>query len=185
MNVIYDTATGRILRVTTAAGQALSGEGELEGCGTLACTATHYVSGGEMIPFPERPSAFHEWDWGGMAWAPNLEAARERVRSTWNKHREAQLSAGVLFDGAIYHADDRFMGELQMLVTGFAKGVITEPVAIRRKDNVTVMMSAAQIEALMLTAGIYRQQVYAASWTAKDQLAGKATIEEILALLPQ
>ena len=38
---------------------------------------THYVQNGELVPFPEKPSPNHEWDWTTKSWLPNLDAARE------------------------------------------------------------------------------------------------------------
>ena len=36
-----------------------------------------YVQNDELVPFPERPSPYHEWDCPTKSWLPNLAAARE------------------------------------------------------------------------------------------------------------
>lgn len=38
---------------------------------------THYVQDGELVPFPEKPSPHHEWDWPTKSWLPNIDAARK------------------------------------------------------------------------------------------------------------
>lgn len=140
------------------------------------------AGGGIPDTQPVRPSEFH--DWNGSAWVENLDRAREYVRTKRTAHVDTVIQAGATVNGKLYHADDRFISELQLLMKGLDRGLIPEPVSIRRKDNVTEQFTALELETLALSVGVHRQIAYQMSWQAKDALAGKTTLAEILALLP-
>lgn len=139
-------------------------------------------SGGDLQPQNPRPSDFH--DWNGSAWVENLDRAREFVRSALTRNVDTVINAGATVNGKLYHADDRFLGELQLMMKGLDRGLISAPVSIRRKDNVTEQFSELELETLALSVGLFRQIAYQMSWAGKDQLSGKTTLAEILALLP-
>ena len=114
-------------------------------------------------------------------WLPNLDAARESQRQAWNAWRDRELVAGYAHNGHIFHSDDRFMAELQLILKGYERGHLTGTSAIRTRDNAVLQMSAAEIESLLLLIGLHRQSIYQQSWVGKDALAGLTTLEDIVA----
>jgi len=141
----------------------------------------HYVSDGVLLEFPARPSPHHEWDWTTKTWLPNLDAARESQRQAWNAWRDRELIAGYTHNGHVFHSDDRFMAELQLILKGYERGFLTGTSAIRTRDNCTLQMTHAEIESLLLLIGLHRQAIYQQSWVGKDALAGLTTLEDIVA----
>ena len=133
------------------------------------------------VPFPANPSPHHDWDWTTKSWLPNLDAARESQRQAWNAWRDRELVAGYPHNGHIFHSDDRFMAELQLILKGYERGHITGTSAIRTRDNGTLQMTHAEIEGLLLMIGLHRQAIYAQSWAGKDALASLTTLEDIVA----
>ena len=133
------------------------------------------------VPFPERPSPHHEWDWTTKSWLPNLDAARESQRQAWNAWRDRELVAGYPHNGHVFHSDDRFMAELQLILKGYERGHLTGTYAIRTRDNGTLQMTHAEIEGLLLMIGLHRQAIYQQSWVGKDALASLTTLEDIVA----
>ena len=131
--------------------------------------------------FPSRHSPHHEWDWATKSWRPNLDAARESQRQAWNAWRDRELVAGYPHNGHVFHSDDTFIGELQLLLKGYERGHLTGTSAIRTRDNGTLQMTRAEIEGLLLLVGLHRQAIYQQSWTGKDALASLTTLEDIVA----
>ena len=129
---------------------------------------------------PARPP-HHEWDWPTKSWLPNLDAARESQRQAWNAWRDRELVAGYPHNGHVFHSDDRFMAELQLILKGYERGHLTGTYAIRTRDNGTLQMTHAEIEGLLLLIGLHRQAIYQQSWTGKDALASLTTLEDIMA----
>lgn len=129
---------------------------------------------------PARPP-HHEWDWPTKSWLPNLDAARESQRQAWNAWRDRELIAGYAHNGHVFHSDDRFMAELQLILKGYERGHLTGTSAIRTRDNGTLQMTHAEIEGLLLLIGLHRQAIYAQSWVGKDALASLTTLEDIMA----
>lgn len=140
-----------------------------------------YVQGGEIVRRPPSPHPHHEWDWTSKSWLPNLDAAREAQRQAWNAWRDSELIAGYTHNGYIFHSDDTFIGELQLLLKGYERGFLTGTSAIRTRDNGTLQMTHTEIEGLLLLIGLHRQAIYAQSWVGKDALAGLTTLEDIVA----
>lgn len=140
-----------------------------------------YRDGDAFVLFPEKLSPHHEWDWTTKSWLPNLDAARESQRQAWNAWRDRELVAGYPHNGHVFHSDDTFIGELQLLLKGYERGQLTGPSAIRTRDNGTLQMTHAEIEGLLLMIGLHRQAIYQQSWVGKDALAGLNTLEDIVA----
>lgn len=140
---------------------------------------THYVEEGVCTPFPTKPSLHHTWDWTSKTWIPDLDAARDAQTQAWNIWRDTQFRAG--HNG--YHCDDTFISELQLVLKGYERGHLApdQLTAIRKMDNTVVQLTAAQVEALLLEVGLYRQSIYPQSWAGKDALKTLTTLEDILA----
>ena len=133
------------------------------------------------VPFPAKPSPHHDWDWATKSWLPNLNAARESQRQAWNAWRDRELVAGYSHNGHVFHSDDTFIGELQLLLKGYEREYITSTSAIRTRGNAVLQMTNAEIETLLLLIGLHRQVIYAQSWAGKDALADLTTLEDIMA----
>ena len=140
-----------------------------------------WFDGDDPKTLPERSSPHHDWDWTTKSWLPNLDAARESQRQAWNAWRDRELVAGYPHNGHVFHSDDRFMAELQLLLKGYERGHLTGTSAIRTRDNAVLQMTHAEIEGLLLLIGLHRQAIYAQSWTGKDALASLSTLEAIVA----
>jgi hypothetical protein len=133
------------------------------------------------VPFPAKPSPHHDWDWATKSWLPNLDVAREAQRQAWNAWRDRELVAGFSHNGHVFHSDDTFIGELQLLLKGYEREYITSTSAIRTRGNAVLQMTNAEIETLLLLIGLHRQVIYAQSWAGKDALADLTTLEDIMA----
>lgn len=182
--VQYSTATGEITQIFDCSEndsiEHLSGDGY----GIIESNGDYYdgyVQNGEPFHFPAKPSPHHEWDWTTKSWLPNLDAARESQLQAWNAWRDRELVAGHSHNGHVFHSDDRFMAELQLILKGYERGHLTGTFAIRTRDNSTLQMTHAEIESLLLLIGLHRQAIYAQSWVGKDALAGLTTLEDIVA----
>ena len=133
------------------------------------------------VPFPAKPSPHHDWDWATKSWLPNLNAARESQRQAWNAWRDRELVAGYSHNGHVFHSDDTFIGELQLLLKGYEREYITGTSAIRTRGNAVLQMTHAEIESLLLLIGLHRQVIYAQSWAGKDALEDLTMLEDIMA----
>ena len=140
-----------------------------------------YVQDGAIVSRPSQPSPHHDWDWPTKSWLPNLDAARDAQRQAWNAWRDRELIAGYTHNGHVFHSDDRFMAELQLILKGYERGHLTGTSAIRTRDNGTLQMAHAEVESLLLLIGPHRQAIYAQSWAGKDALASLTTLEDIMA----
>lgn len=188
MYLIYDKETGIVDRAVYGSVEAVSlnvveTEEVLEVHDTVVAhlPAYSYVNEGVWVPAPQAPSPHHEWDWATKSWLPNLDAARESQRQAWNAWRDRELVAGYPHNGHVFHSDDTFIGELQLLLKGYERGHLTGTSAIRTRDNGTLQMTHAEIEGLLLMIGLHRQAIYQQSWVGKDALAGRKTLEDIVA----
>lgn len=182
MIVVFTPETGEVLSCISAP----DGHAHFYGehfiiTNEMVSDVTHYVQDGELVPFPEKPSPHHEWDWTTKSWLPNLDAARESQRQAWNAWRDRELVAGYSHNGHVFHSDDRFMAELQLILKGYERGHLTGTSAIRTRGNAVLQMSAAEIESLLLLIGLHRQAIYQQSWVGKDALASLTTLEDIVA----
>ena len=140
-----------------------------------------FYKNGQRFEREPRPTGWHVWDIASESWLPNLDAAREAQRQAWNAWRDRELVAGYPHNGHVFHSDDRFMAELQLILKGYERGQLTGTSAIRTRDNSTLQMTHAEIEGLLLLIGLHRQAIYAQSWAGKDALASPTTLESIMA----
>ena len=142
---------------------------------------THYFHNGILKECATKPGRFYKWGSITKSWLPNLDAARESQRQAWNAWRDRELIAGYTHNGHVFHSDDRFMAELQLILKGYERGHLTGTSAIRTWDNGTLQMTHAEVESLLLLIGLHRQAIYAQSWVGKDALASLTTLEDIMA----
>lgn len=191
MYVVYDVATGVVDKLMPDVDGSLAlnvqeGQSSMPWTPTITGLADYSwveVDGGgnkTLHAAPPKPE-HHEWDWATKSWLPNLDVARESQRQAWNAWRDRELVAGYSHNGHVFHSDDRFMAELQLILKGYERGHLTGTSAIRTRDNGTLQMTHAEIEGLLLMIGLHRQAIYQQSWVGKDALAGLNTLEDIVA----
>ncbi len=103
---------------------------------------------------------------------PPPRPTREQQMAQIDKARDAALNAGFTFDGHLFHSDQVFQGQLHAFLLAWATGALapTATAKIRRKDNVMVDMTQAEVGALAGALMAHVQGIYATSWTAKDAL---------------
>lgn len=192
MHIVYDAVTGIVdklipdvdgsLALNVQEGQSsMPWEPTITGLADYSWVTVDGGGGRLLHSAPAKPSPHHEWDWATKSWLPNLDAARESQRQAWNAWRDRELVAGYPHNGHIFHSDDRFMAELQLILKGYERGHLTGTSAIRTRDNGTLQMTHAEIEGLLLLIGLHRQAIYQQSWVGKDALAGLNTLEDIVA----
>lgn len=122
------------------------------------------------VEVPERPSGDHVWNNGD--WEMDAAVVKIGQIKQINDDRATALQSGVVHNGKRYHTDDTFLGELNMMLTGYAVGAIPSGATqnIRTMDNETLSCAQAEIVAIALAVGSYRKQVYADAWAAKDAI---------------
>ena len=182
---VYDLITGEILRCGDAPSewcelQAQNNDEALH-IGFAFDANEFFFEGDVPVRKHVKPSPHHDWDWASKSWLPNLDAARESQHQAWNSWRDRELVAGYSHIGHVFHSDDTFIGELQLLLKGYERGHITGTSAIRTRGNLVLQMTHAEIEGLLLLIGLHRQAIYQQSWVGKDALAGLTTLEDIVA----
>jgi hypothetical protein len=98
------------------------------------------------------------------------EPTVEEKKSAINTQRDIDLLGGVSFLGNVFHSDDAFRADLTDMLLGYDKGLLTGVQNIRTLDNKIVQLDGTQILQLKMTIGMFRQQIFATSWAAKDAL---------------
>ena len=145
---------------------------------------THYVQNGELVPFPEKPSPHHEWDWPTKSWLPNLDAAKAAKKTGI----ESELARRLYLPCNGFDADkvsrERISGMVSRLQRG--DGLPTGWMGWRDASNqqrwvtddaATVL---ANLTALSRAIEDREQALLVASWTHKENITKLQTIEEIL-----
>ena len=144
-----------------------------------------YVIDGQFVPFPEKPSPHHEWDWPTKSWLPNLDAARESKL----QQVAAELNTRLYLPCNGFDADktsrERISGMIARLQRG--DGLPAGWVGWRDASNqqqwatddaATVL---ANLTALSRAIEDREQALLIASWQHKANIAALTDIDAILA----
>lgn len=93
-------------------------------------------------------------------------------RATIDAARDAQLLAGVSWNGKQWHTDPDFQTQITGIVGAFVAGILPAgaTVNVRAMDNSINALTQTQIAQLAGAVLQKVQAVYAASWAAKDAL---------------
>lgn len=114
------------------------------------------------------------WDDTNKVWVDErtTEQVREDAIRQINFQRDAALMAGFTFSGQTFHCDPVFQSQIQSYLLAWNEGLIdiNSTVTIRRKDNVTVQMTKAEVLAMAAAMIAHVEAIYAQSWAAKDAL---------------
>ena len=146
---------------------------------------THYVDGGELVPFPAKPSPHHEWDWPTKSWLPNLDAAKAAKKA----EIETELSSRLYLPCNGFDADkisrERISGTIVRLQRGdgLPAGWMGWRDAANEMhwaddDPATVL---ANLTALSRAIEDREQVLLIAGWTHKANIAALEGIDSILA----
>ena len=145
---------------------------------------THYVVGGVLVPFPEKPSPHHDWDWPTKSWLPNLDAAK----ATKKAEIETELSRRLYLPCNGFDADtvsrERISGTIARLQRG--DGLPTGWVGWRDAENnmqwVTDDAATVLANLTALTRAIEdrEQALLVAAWQHKSNIASLTAIEDLM-----
>lgn len=114
---IIHNAEGRILSIVGCAPNEIElavasngGAGAIEGRGHWE---TNYVAGGVVVPFPQRPSPSHDWDWTSKSWVPDVAKARVAKKLDVERERDRRITAPVIvYDSKNLDADESSIGRV-------------------------------------------------------------------------
>ena len=144
---------------------------------------THYVCGGELVPFPAKPP-HHEWDWTTKSWLPNLDAARSAKLQEVSTELNRRLYLPCNGFDADQVSRDRIRGMIARLQRG--DGLPAGWVGWRdasnqqqwsQDDAATVL---ANLTALSRAIEDREQALLVASWTHKANIAALTDIDAII-----
>lgn len=103
--------------------------------------------------------------------APDVGELRQKIEL----QRDMTLGAGLTWNGNKYHIDQTMIAALNGRLTLWQEGKIAADakLPIRRMDNAIELLDRAQHADLADALRLHGEQVYAASWAAKDELDSK------------
>lgn len=164
---IHDAA-GKILSIVgCSASEITKAVADAGGAGYIAGSHswdTHRVSGGAAVPFPQRPSTNHHWNWQSHTWADprDLEAHRAAKWEEIKAAREAALYAPLATPHGTFDADVRGQTSISntVLLSQFIPGFTTE---FTLADNTSVTLTAAQMAAVGIALGARTMAAHEAS----------------------
>ena len=146
---------------------------------------THYVVGGVLVPFPEKPSPHHDWDWPTKSWLPNLDAAK----ATKKAEIETELSRRLYLPCNGFDADTVSRERISGTIVRLQRGDGLPAGWLGWRDASNDMQWAADDAATVLTSltALSRaiedreQALLIAAWQHKANIAALEDIDAILA----
>ena len=117
----YNVATGEITQIFDCSEndsiEHLSGYGYeiIESNGDYS---NGYVQNGELVPFPEKPSPYHKWDWTTKTWLPNLDAAKSAKKT----EIEATLATKIYLPCNGFDADKVSRERISVMIARLQRG---------------------------------------------------------------
>ena len=175
---------GEILCVGSAPDSAdLSNMGNTITVGSIVGVGaeTHYVQNSELVPFPEKPSAHHDWDWPTKSWLPNLDAAKAAKKTEIEAERNRRINEPLIYDGKVLDADqaarDNLKAKLEEVRERIRLNMPMAPELLVWRDNANVSHSWPTIEAdhdwlagYAVAMSDRGTRCYACAWHHKDVL---------------
>lgn len=194
--VVYDPATGEILRTVTApddliADNVQAGEAYLE-TSEFVTGDTHYVDSWGLVEKPPRPSGFHQWDSVTRQWAADLPAAKAFVQQLVDRQRARRIAFPLAYDGKSLDADESARTNLSNKITEMAQRASlslptpAELLVWRDADNNTWSW-ATPVEYANWLGGFAVAMAergtlnYMTAWQHKTNLDALTTVEDVLA----
>ena len=144
MKYIEHDSFGRVVATISAGFPIELGVNQIEvSPSTVFDGHSHYVQNGELVPFPEKPSPHHDWDWSTKSWLPSLEGAKAAKKRDIDALRSAMIDAPLDYDGKSLDADqsarDNLKAKLEEVRERIRLGIpmLSELLVWRDADNVT------------------------------------------------
>lgn len=109
-------------------------------------------STGMVLPKPDRPSKFHEWDWVSKSWVDNrtIEDHRAAKLRELKLERDRQIESGFSWDGSVFDSD----ATAQMRLMGLRMKAQVDPAfseVWRLQDNSWRILTASDVLAVWET----------------------------------
>lgn len=183
---VYDPQTGRIEAAFTAdaeSAEANTPDG-MERLPGRFNFADGYIAEGEFVPFPERPSPQHEFDWATHTWVdPRTLADLKAERWAAIKvARDAAEFGGFTWDGSAFDSDltsqSRIQGAVQLSnldPTGFS-------LVWTLADNSTRTLNAVQMQQVGVALAQHVDTQHTKARTLRAQIEAATTAEQVAAV---
>ena len=153
--------------------------------------ATHYVKDDAVVPIPEKPSTYHQWDWASLSWTvgeKEMALAKKAVIAEVTKIRDQLLAAPIEFDGILFDADAFSLSNMTGVISRIERGdgLTAGWSGWRVADNSMVWADATADQVLIKLksiAGLIENRTQAilnASWQHKDAIGALTTLTDIL-----
>lgn len=107
-----------------------------------------------------------------------LQASRDIISSRINALRDSHLSAGVVFNGAVYDCDD--LSILRLTATRLVSSTKSELIVVRTKDNVDNAFTYADFIALYEKLVTYANDVRKHAWKLKNDVSRSKRPAEVV-----
>ena len=192
MNYIEHDSFGRIVAKISAGFSVELEVNQIEVSPSAVFDAhSHYVQNGELVPFPEKPSPYHEWDWTTKSWLPNLDAAKAAKKAEIETERMQRINAPLTYDGKVLDADqaarDNLKAKLEEVRERIRLNMPMAPELLVWRGNGNQTHSWPTIEAYHDWLAGYAvamsdrgTRCYACAWYHKDALGQLSVLEDIM-----
>lgn len=183
----YDPGTGKILATFTSDAESVP----LNTPAGMQCMRgrfSHedgYVAGESFLPFPERPSPAHVFDWVAKQWVDprTLEDLKVQQWLTIKAARDEAEFGGFAWDGSVFDSDPQSQSRIQGGVQ-LATMAAEQPFSIdwTLADNTVRTLSAPDMIAVGVALGAHVQGVHATARALRAQIEAATTAAEVEAI---
>lgn len=136
------------------------------------------------IELPDPPTSEQNWKWSGSTWVRDLDGFKKNCCLAIDETLAGRLAAGFIFQDMKFQADPLAQSNATGFLTAVTAGLPVLPITWRTLDNVMVQFQAANDFAHFASAMMFAiQEVYVSIWTAKDEVRGADTVEEVESIL--
>lgn len=192
--IIFDKTTGEIIKLKRADvhEKGLLGlspsEDAVEGTFSDGLIDLDSMS---PIPFPEKPSSYHEWDWPTKSWLPNIDSAKATKKAKIEAERNRRINEPLIYDGKVLDADqtarDNLKAKLEEVRERIRLNMPMAPELLVWRDNGNQTHSWPTIEGYHDWLAGYAvamsdrgTRCYACAWYHKDALGQLSVMEDIM-----
>lgn len=192
--IIFDKTTGEIIKLKRADvhEKGLLGlspsEDAVEGTFSDGLIDLDSMS---PVPFPEKPSPYHEWDWPTKSWLPNIDSAKAAKKAKIEAERNRRINEPLIYDGKVLDADqtarDNLKAKLEEVRERIRLNMSMAPELLVWRDNGNQTHSWPTIEGYHDWLAGYAvamsdrgTRCYATAWYHKDALGQLNVMEDIM-----
>lgn len=145
----------------------------------------------EFVPFPDKPSEYHVWDWPTKSWLPHLDAAKVAKKAEIEAERNRRITEPLTYDGKVLDADqtarDNLKAKLEEVRERIRLNMPMPPELLVWRDHGNQTHSWPTIEAYHDWLAGYAvamsergTRCYACAWYHKDALEQLSVLEDIV-----